>query len=253
MSATADAAARDVDWFVLHEPGDATAPWLAQQLAARLGARVDAVATTELLDARLVHHIGGDGIATSFALRDGRRLDHRSVRGGVIRAVRVPRAFLRRFAEDDREYVQQEAFAVLVAALHALTPNLLNPPDALGLAGRWRYADEWARLAAAAGLPVEPRTDAAPPAPSRVGTHRPAEARACVVAGRVLADDALPRRLLGACAQLGRAAATPFLELFFVEATRGWCLRGATPLPDPRAHGDALLDAVASALLEGAA
>lgn len=239
-----------IAWVVLREPGDVAADWAADALGRELEAPVASLGPVDLLCARIEHRITTHGGSVVFRLRDGRTLDSRTIRGGLNRAIGVPPRFTRRFVEEDREYAHQEAYAALVAALDALTPNLLNPPDPLGLPGRWRPPSEWRLLAEAAGLPVTPHAEAVP-GPS-VADPRPPDAYAFVVRGRVVLDAALPGALEPGCRALAGEAGEPLLGVHFERLPRGWRFRDAHVASDLRRGGEPLVRALARSLLEGA-
>ena len=137
--------------------------------------------------------------------------------------------------------------------LRAFPGPVLGRPTPQGLCGRWRPASEWAVLAAQAGLPTprlvqgtahgewgEQDRRSSTPRPDRHGGGRGGRASA----RRTLAP------LAGACATLARLAGADVLGVELARLRDGVAFAGATPLPDLRAGGPGVLDAIASSLRE---
>jgi hypothetical protein len=70
-----------------------------------------------------------------------------------------------------------------------------------------------------------------------------------VVDGQTFAPSQVPEDIRAGCVRLADAAQTPLLGVDFVAGPGGsWTFAGATPLPELRAGGAPLLDALARAL-----
>jgi hypothetical protein len=74
-----------------------------------------------------------------------------------------------------------------------------------------------------------------------------------VVVGGKTCGAAAPASVLAGCGRLAALSSTELLGVEFTDGTAGsWNFAGATPLPDLRFGGEALLDALAALLGEGA-
>lgn len=159
-------------------------------------------------------------------------------------------------AARDHDYITQEFTAFFMSWLYALPGPILNRPTPQGLGGRWRHASEWALLASAAGLPTPPYRLSSLDAHDEMAAGErglfPAGTptrQAVVVGGVAFAPEGMPGEIRDACARLAEAADTPLLGVDFAAGACGeWTFAGATPLPDLRAGGQPLLDALARAL-----
>ncbi len=194
-----------------------------------------------------------EGVCSRLTLGDGRAVESREVRGTLNRLPHAPPLPL---AAEDREYGFHEMSALVMSWLASLPGPVLNPPDTRGLAGAWRAPSEWAFLAAEAGMwaaPVSVDSEAEwgsgggwqawPP-------YAPVEAAAIVVGEAVFAHEPLTEATITGCRRLACLAQTPVLGLVFSCATCGGSpeIAGATPLPDLRAGGEEVIEALAAAL-----
>jgi hypothetical protein len=129
---------------------------------------------------------------------------------------------------------------------------VLNRATPRGLSGSWRHRSEWVWLAAQAGLPT-PRYLQSSSRGGEVGDAQltsPASPLATVfVVGEHVVGEIAPPSILSGCQRLARLTGTSLLGIdFTVDAGGAWTFSGATPQPDLRLGGNALLDALASAL-----
>jgi hypothetical protein len=226
-------------WVAFCEPYDEAALWAVVGLR-RLGLELEVVLGEELFAGSLSHTAGPSGTSLLAQLPDGRELRSGEIRGVLNRLLEVPPAWLGRFGGADRDYVAEEAHALLVSALRGLDCPVLNPPDPSALCGPIRGDAEWRALAAAAGL------DTAPFALSTWAGDPPAtEAAATVLVIGRRAVGAPSEELSDGCAALAALAGTPVLG---VSLDPGGRVRTASPLPDLRAGGAEGLEALEEAL-----
>ena len=236
-------------WLVLCPRTDSSALWAYQGLAARGLAPLELVSAEALACAlHWEHRVGPGGATVAITLADGRTIRAEMVRGVLNRLVTVPPEHLLLAAPSDREYAAQELNAFYMSWLHALPAPVLNRPTAQGLSGAWRHMSEWAWLAARAGLPAAPyRQSSRDPLPEggTTGLLAPdAPVRTVVVVGGRTCG-AAPAGVLEGCRRLAALAGTPLLGVELGQGAAGpWTFAGATPLPDLRAGGEALLDAL---------
>jgi hypothetical protein len=242
-------------WLVICEPSDASALWAFDGLQ-RHGLTPLELLSPELLacSLRWEHRIDAHGASLAVTLAGGRRLDSGDLRGVLNRAYNVPLAMWRTAAEADRLYVQQEMFAFFLSWLHGLPCPVLNRPTAMGLAGTWRSESEWVCLAAKAGLPTPVfRQTSFDRLEESLGERRlrplAAAVRTVITAGTSTAGAAAPPAIADGCIQLAALAETALLGVEFIEGSAGaWTFAGASPLPELSLGGEALLDALATAL-----
>jgi hypothetical protein len=243
-------------WLVLCHTSDVPALWAYQGLRARGLAPLELVSAEELSAAlRWAHRVDGRGASVEIALADGRVISSGTLRGVLNRITAVPLALWRSGTAVDREYVEQELTALYVSWIHSLPCPVLNRATALGLAGQWRHESEWIRLAAWAGLPApvyrqssdDPPDDAA--GASRLHAYGATTQTVIVVGGRATGARA-PTAVLNGCVRLASLAETPLLGVDFAAGSAGaWTFAGATPTPDLREGGPAVIDAIMDAFV----
>jgi hypothetical protein len=237
-------------WLVLCDEQDAAAHWAAERLVAHGLAPLETLTSRELADeVRVIYRGNRKGARVTLRWASGRELGSETVRGALNRLHGGYHGVIQRFVEEDRAYVAQEYLSGLVGWLSALSRNLLNPPTTLGVAGRWRSPSEWFWLAGRAGLPVPPHRERhvlgseEPVVPAAPATS----ARAFVVGDRVVGE--LPPTIVDGCRRLGRLAETPLLGVDLAPSEDGhWWFSGASPVPDLRQGGEALVSMLAQAL-----
>ena len=221
--------------LLLCEPSDAPALWAWRALRSR-GLELELVTSEALAaPARWEHRIEDGRPSTRVDLADGRRLDSRELRGVLNRLVTGPQPPAGAVAAD-RDYAQQELWALWLSWLAGLPGPMLGRPGPQGLCGPWLHGSQWALLAARAGLRTAPWRGDEPAAA--------ASATLLVVAGAVLGRPA-PEPVVAGAQALARAAGCSVLGVSFDPA---WTFAGAQPIPDLRWGGDPLLAVLARAL-----
>jgi len=242
-------------WLVLCPENDAPTRWAYHGLQARGLSPLEWVSAESLgLGARWEHRVGAAGVSFEVTLADGRRIRSGEVRGTLNRLLYPPLEGLPLFDPGDRDYVRQELQSFFMSWLSALPGPVLNRPTPWGLSGRWRHVSEWIALAGRAGLPVPPYSLSSRDVAGVLSTApRPAPAGTppvtlIVVAGTTVGAPATPEIRAG-CVRLAELVQTALLGVDFVRAADGeWVFYDASPAPDLRLGGEALLDALACAL-----
>jgi hypothetical protein len=235
-------------WLVVCPAADLSALWAYRGLRARGLEPLELVAAEVLAHAlRWDHRLGTTGTTIEIELADGRRISGDQVRGTLNRLVHVPADGVVAAHSDDRDFAAQELNALYLSWLSALPGPMLNRPTPQGLCGAWRHLSEWTWLAARAGLTVAPcRLDSADPHSSSGAASTAGSRQAIVVAGRVCGP-ALPPAAEAGSRRLAALAETPLLGVDFAATADGqWTFVGATPVPDLRRGGEALLAALAA-------
>lgn len=207
-----------------------------------------------LAGARWRHWVNAGGAGFSVTLSDGRTIDSQDIRGVLNRLQVIPSAYLMLARPADRDYALQELTAFFLSWLYSLPGPVVNRPSAQGLAGEWRHPSEWVALSARAGLPAPawrqscfqaPDCDGFCGPPVRAGSTR---STLLVLQGSVIGAS-LPQDLVSAVQRLAALAGTELLGVDLARWPDGqWRLAGATPMPDLRAGGAVLLDALAKVL-----
>jgi hypothetical protein len=247
-------------WLVFCASDDLPALWAYQGLEA-LGLTPLELVSADLLaySLRWEHRLGAGGTATVLTLADGRTIHSGEVRGVLNRLRALPFEHLRRAAPEDApedfEYARAEILALFTSWLYALPPPVLNRASPEGLGGQGRHISEWVWLAARAGLVTRPYREAGRPdqgalyTGSRLASAVPVRT-VFVVAGRVVGAASGPIR--ERCLRLAELAGTDLLGIDFAAVgTDPWTFAGATPLPDLRLGGQALLKALMDAFAGG--
>jgi hypothetical protein len=243
-------------WLALCDSTDRAALWAVEGLRARGLTPLTWVSPEGLTRSRCwEHRVDSTGADIAITLADGSRFESKAVRGVLNRLVTLPYEPLRHIEPEDREYACQELTAFFLSWLHALPCPVLNRATPQGLSGAWQHRSEWVWLAAQAGLPT-PRyrqSSSSGGAVRDVEVTSPASTVTTVlVVGRHVAGESAPSSILSGCRRLARLAGTSLLGIDFrVDASGAWTFAGATPHPDLRRGGNALLDALASALQGG--
>ena len=232
-------------WLLLCNSNDRSALWAARGLRAR-GIDPLEVLTPELLhySRRWEHRLEPDGrTSLALTLADGREIDGGGVRGVLNRIPAVPSHLVAHLVETDRDYAQQEWTALHMSWLSSLHVPVLNLPVSEGLCGAWRHASEWAWLAMHAGLaPGDYVQTSAASGPA--ARDFPAVRTVITVDSRGFGD--VSEDVADACAHLAALAATRVLGVDLDRDTGRFVT--ASPLPDLRAGGEAMLDGLARAL-----
>jgi hypothetical protein len=237
-------------WLVLSHANDLAALWAARGLTGR-GLQPLEIVTAEALayNQCFEHRLTANQQSVSITLADGRVIDSASVRGTLNRLQLFPTEHLRGANTIDRQYAEQELFALSLSWLYCLPGRMLNRPTPQGLGGDWRHPSEWVRLAAQAGLSTMPYYQSdqfeapAPADPASLTT------RTLLVTGNKCCDSSAPAAVAAGCARLAQLSATGLMGIdFHLTKTGNWIFTGATAQPDLRLGGETLLDALADAL-----
>lgn len=245
-------------WLVLCTSTDLPALWAAQGLQTR-GLEPLVVIHPEMLTHAVVwdYRAGAGGAAIEIQLTDGRTIQSRMIRGVLNRFCSAPFEPLRCIRPDDRAYATQEFTAFYLSWLCALPPPLINRPTPQGLCGQWRHLSDWTWLAAHAGLPTSRYTQTSRDVESErdwQGRRVPPDApvQTLIVIGDQMVGSSAPSTILAGCRRFAQLAGTALLGVDFSDGPGGlWTFAGATPCPDLRQGGEALLDALATILQRG--
>jgi hypothetical protein len=236
-------------WLVLSEEKDGAALWAYQGLKDRGLYPLKRITPESLtLGVQWEHYLGEKGQHIQITLADGCQISHEMVQGVINRLVSVPFGWQGLTHQDDREYAIQELTAFYMSWLYTLPCQVLNRPAPQGLCGPWRHLSEWLYLAAQAGLPIPPYRQSSENAKveaewlMRLTTSVFSRFTVFVVGERVIGVPIAPQLQLG-CRHLAKLSGTLLLGVdFATTATGDWVFAGATPLPDLRQGGEALLD-----------
>jgi len=232
-------------WLVLCMPDDLAALWVARGLYAR-GLQTLQVVTAEALayNQRLEHRLVDGRASVKITLADGRVIDSATVRGTLNRLQLVPGAHLRTNSKD-RQYAEQELYALYLSWLHSLPGEMLNRPTPLGLCGEWRHPSEWVWLANQAGLETEPygQSEFRGAPPLRMSVNLPDHT--VIVVDSVCCGSPAPQNIEAGCTRLAKLSTTRLLGVGFNVSPSGkWMFREATPFPELRLGGNKLQDAL---------
>lgn len=244
-------------WLVLCPSNDQSALWACEGLRAR-GLEPLELVTAESLDlgVRWEHRVGTEHVSLTATLADGRKIRDNEIRGVLNRLTYLTVDSLPLFRAADREYVKQELQSFFLGWLATMPGPVINEPTPWGLSGRWRHISEWIALAAGSGLPV-PSYHMSTRSPQET-TGWPMRAFSAgtplttliTVRDKTLGAPA-PPEITSGCLRLAASAGTTLLGVEFATGPDGeWTFAGATPQPDLRLGGDALLDILASLLTD---
>ena len=238
-------------WLILCDTQDASAAWAFSSLRSRGLAPLEILSAEQLaLSEFQEHRLDGQRSTLRFRTEGGLQVDGQRLNGVLNRLYTVPTRHWRQASEADQDYVQQEMFAFFLSWLHALPCPVLNQPTPQGLCGQWRQESEWAWLARQAGLPAAPyRQTSSDTLDESLGERRlvpaGASASSVIVVGRRVVGTPVSQALAAACVRLAELAGTSLLGIDFVGGpAQGWSFAGASPTPDLRIGGDALIDAL---------
>ena len=182
----------------------------ARALARRWGSEALLLTPGALAETRWHLEVDRDGgVRTGLATADGTPIPVTGVvnRLGVVTAADVPEV-----RSADRAYAGAELTAFLLAWLDACPVPVLNPPDPRSLNGPPWFPEQWAEVAASAGLRVEAagRRVGLPAAPPAAAVPDWDGAVRAHVVGDVCVGDVHPELGRRLC-ELGRLARTPLL------------------------------------------
>lgn len=243
-------------WLVLCDAHDVAAAWAGRRLRACGLEPLEIISADQLALSDFQEHRleGRSGWTLRMRTEAGLQVDGTALQGVLNRLYTVPIGHWRQASEPDQSYVQQELVAFFLSWLFALRCPVINRPTPQGLCGAWRMESEWAWLARQAGLPVaayrqtsRDRIDEAHGARRLVPPDT--LVRTVIVAGGRVIGPALPPAIAEACARLAELAGTELLGVDFVgHAQQAWSFAGASPTPDLRLGGEALIATLLGAL-----
>lgn len=238
-------------WLILCGSNDVSALWAYQGLKTR-GLEPLELVSTEMLaySLRWEHRLKESGINTKITLADGRIISNDNIQGVLNRLLAVPSEHLYMASESDRNYAIQELTAFFMSWLYALPQPVLNLPTPQGLSGQWRHLSEWAKLAAKAGLPTPIYQQSSHDPIQEIGCEKTLmPASTVIVVGGYVVGASAPPEIVRGCQRLAKVSNTALLGIEFTHTfASGWTFKSATPFPDLRLGGSALLDVLALVL-----
>jgi hypothetical protein len=237
-------------WLVLCGPNDLAALWAARGLEAR-GLKPLEIFTAEALayNRRFVHSFTAPQPSVTIELADGREIHSAAVCGTLNRLQLVPSAHLRGANAADRQYAEQEIYALFLSWIYGLPGPVLNKPTPQGLSGAWRHLSEWIWLASQAGLSPLPYRQSDARAAPLPHAYPHSATRSIIVVKDTCFGPAAPSSVLAGCVRLAQLSGTSLLGVDFqITPTGNWIFTDATPLPDLRLGGEALLDTLSKKL-----
>jgi hypothetical protein len=236
-------------WLVVCAANDFSALWAARELARR-GLQPLEIVTAEALAycRRFIHRLGTGRVSTEISLADGRIIDSAVVRGTLNRLQNIPSQHLARAPSADRQYAEQELFALYMSWLHGLPGVMVNRPTPRGLSGEWRSQPEWIWLAARAGLQTVPYLHG-----DHYETHAPQSSRSIgsrtiIAIKGVHYSTVISPAISNGCDRLLELCGSSLLGIEFDTNAGQWIFKAATPFPDLRLGGDGLIDALLAVL-----
>ncbi|WNG39411.1 hypothetical protein F0U60_41325 [Archangium minus] len=242
-------------WLILCNLGDPSALWAYQGLKARGLSPLELISAEELMySPRWRYHLSSRGASFELDLPSHRRLHSEDVQGVLNRLGMLPTEHLLAASPVDRDYAAQELGAFIASWLQSLPGRVINRPSALALAGRYRHPSEWTWLASRAGLPVVSFHQSSEDNGALRGQPGPALLgyQGLLVLEGELFGPPVPATIREGSIQLATLARTSLLGLSFANnGVEPWVFTGATPLPDLRPGGPALLDHLARQLRAG--
>lgn len=235
-------------WLVLSAQEDPGVDALAERLRQRgLDPLIHANAEDIGL-ARWSYRTGGTVESSEVLLPNGVNIASSRLRGVLNRLYAVPATALAQVERADRGYATEELLALYTSWLYGLACPVINRPTATGLCGPWPDRSWWVARALSAGLPVAAWRWQGVAIDTGQDSEGPDTETLLLLDGQVVEGRA-PVDLLPACTRLAERSKTRLLGLtFLVTPTAGWQFFDATPMPDLSSSGNALADAVASAL-----
>jgi hypothetical protein len=243
-------------WLIIAPSTDTSALWAFDGLKAAGLAPLEFVSAEALGSARYwEHRLGTGGVSVKFVLEDGRTFCNSRVRGVLNRLVSAPLESVACAARCDRDYAVHETLALYLSWMHSLPGPLLNRPTPQGLCGRWRHSSEWVWLAGRAGLRVETyRQRGSDPVDLGYKSLAPCNkpVLSAIVCGRQVFGAQFPPDVQAGCIRLAELSETDLLGIEFYSGPRhAWTFAHATPLPDLRIGGWALIQCFARGLRNG--
>jgi hypothetical protein len=181
-------------------------------------------------------------VVTEVRLGDGTVLGP-NLRGTLNRVARLPSAHLEATPSTERGYLLQELHAVLVSLLYAWPGVVVGRADPRGLCGVWWRPAEWMVAAGRAGLVgVGYRSGGSDEVHS--------SQTVLVVAGEVVTPSGVevPEAVVAGSRTLAARHGGGLVGLDFAVEGGTWAFQSATPWPDLRPGGEAVVDALHAAL-----
>lgn len=238
-------------WLVICDAADEAGIWAYAGLKKRGLEPLELVLPEEItFAAKYVHRLSTDQTEFTVILRDGRRINSSQLKGVLNRLYRLPSEFIDRVNHRDRDYVLEELHAFFMSGIFCLPCPVFNPPSAVALEGEWRDLSEWLWLAGQSGL-VCPAyrlssRESGGIVDNLMATASVASVRTVFVVDNEVIAPGAPLELVESCRLFASLARLPLVGINFVVALDGtWVCHGASPLPDLRAGGSALIDALA--------
>ncbi len=195
--------------IILASRHDPTARWLADEWA---GDEAAVLTCEDLSCAGWEHDVAAPERGSIVV--GGRRVAQSGIRAVLTLLPSVWPHELPGIADEDREYVAQEAMAFLLAWLAALGPRAVNRPTPYCLMGpHWR-AERWLKVARELGLATVPVTRKV--APGALPTQPPADSTTVSVVGprAFLSDGSMPSQTqCDTAVRLARAAGAELLAI----------------------------------------
>lgn len=233
---------------------DLPALWAYQGLKRR-GLNSLEVYTPEALvyNRRLEHRLVDNETFTRIDLMDGRVFEGSEFHGILNRITSLPVEHFQSAVPGDRQYAAQEQQAVFLSWLHGLPGVLINRPGGRGLCGDFRSPAEWNWLAGGAGLPtlrfhqsnLSPGDAQELPLSFDLIFHW--IVLDCQIYGQAV--QGLPEGIMESLSRFSGLSGLRLFGVDFCHMPDGKLLFvSATPLPDLRLGGEALVDALAEAL-----
>lgn len=190
------------------------------------------------------HRITSNSAATQIKVADGRVINSASVRGSLNRLYQLPSEHLRAADSTDRQYAEQELYALFLSWLYALPGKMFNRPAPQGLSGAWLHQSKLTWFASQAGLSTEIyRQGSQPNLDDSFVTKT--FGQTLIVSGENCFGAVAPENVRKSCVRLAQMCGVEMLGVDFrINSSGEWIFQRATPLPDLRIGGDALLDAL---------
>lgn len=237
-------------WLVLCSAQDIAALWAYEGLKRR-GLQPIELLTDDLLSysLRFQHQIGADGVFTHITLADSRTIESATVQGTLNRLSRLSTMHMQHARSEDRLYAEQELHALYLSWLYALPGPLVNRPTPQGLSGSWRHLSEWIWLAGQAGLTTPNYQQSDYTIPLLTTDYIASEHRSLIVFAEHCFGSSVPPSVQQGAIRLANASDVEMLGVdFHIDTSGRWLFVNATPLPDLRIGGQALLEKLANKL-----
>lgn len=242
-------------WIVIADATDVVADWVYAALKSGGLDPLYRVSADDLALCPLLEHtIAGDRVGVRIRFVDGTEVDDGRLRGVVNRLYGATVPHFRAASSEDREYAQQELYALHLSWLYGLRCPVINRPSAQGLSGAWRHEAEWVVMAHQAGLPVATyRQSGWDRIDAMLGQRRLIPEgvipKTAIVFGALTIGRGVPPEISAGCRRLAALASTELLGVEFVSGAAGpWTFAGATPIPDLRPGGPLLVAALVARL-----